>query len=381
MRNIVGQTPRGDDFFKRSYLINKIYRRLKAGNHIFLSAPRRAGKTSIMRYLEDNPKKGYDFVYINSEDIYDAEDFFKLVSEKLLNSEAVKNMTKAVENSKGIFASFAEKVSKIKVGSFEVQLNKNEIPKYKDELDDLMKKLDTEEFAIVIMLDEFPVTIENIRNSKSELEAVNFLHANRSIRQEAGKGIQFVYTGSVGLPSIAKKLSATSTLNDLNVLEIPPLTEREATEFAIKILSHYKVKYNKNVVPYMLNKLEWLMPFFVQLVIQVLIDEYEATGKSIKKADVDKAFERSSTHRSNLYFDNYLSRLDKSLSAKEAKVAKQILLEIANKQQVPADHFDKLKNAEPVLEILELDGYINSLQNKLRFNSPILRDWWKKYGK
>lgn len=381
MRNIVGQTPRGDDFFKRSYLINKIYRRLKAGNHIFLSAPRRAGKTSIMRYLEDNPKKGYDFVYINSEDIYDAEDFFKLVSEKLLNSEAVKNMTKAVENSKGIFASFAEKVSKIKVGSFEVQLNKNEIPKYKDELDDLMKKLDTEEFAIVIMLDEFPVTIENIRNSKSEFEAVNFLHANRSIRQEAGKGIQFVYTGSVGLPSIAKKLSATSTLNDLNVLEIPPLTEREATEFAIKILSHYKVKYNKNVVPYMLNKLEWLMPFFVQLVIQVLIDEYEATGKSIKKADVDKAFERSSTHRSNLYFDNYLSRLDKSLSAKEAKVAKQILLEIANKQQVPADHFDKLKNAEPVLEILELDGYINSLQNKLRFNSPILRDWWKKYGK
>ena len=58
MKNIVGQTPRGDDFFKRDNIVKKIYRRLEAGNHLFLSAPRRAGKTSIMRYLEDYPQEG-----------------------------------------------------------------------------------------------------------------------------------------------------------------------------------------------------------------------------------------------------------------------------------------------------------------------------------
>ena len=58
MKNVVGQTPRGTDFYPRDAVINKIYRRLDAGNHIFMSAPRRAGKTAIMRFMEDNPRKG-----------------------------------------------------------------------------------------------------------------------------------------------------------------------------------------------------------------------------------------------------------------------------------------------------------------------------------
>lgn len=40
MKNIVGQTPRGQDFFPRDAIINRIYRRLDGGAHIFLAAPR-----------------------------------------------------------------------------------------------------------------------------------------------------------------------------------------------------------------------------------------------------------------------------------------------------------------------------------------------------
>lgn len=58
MKNIVGQTPRGADFFPRDAIINRIYRRLDAGSHIFLAAPRRVGKTSIMRFLGRKP---FDF--------------------------------------------------------------------------------------------------------------------------------------------------------------------------------------------------------------------------------------------------------------------------------------------------------------------------------
>jgi uncharacterized protein len=58
MKNIVGQTPRGKDFFPRATIINKIYRRLDSGDNLYLSAARRSGKTSIMKALEDSPKEG-----------------------------------------------------------------------------------------------------------------------------------------------------------------------------------------------------------------------------------------------------------------------------------------------------------------------------------
>jgi len=381
MKNIVGQTPRGDDFFKRDHIIKKIYRRLEAGNHLFLSAPRRAGKTSIMRFLEDFPEKDFAFIYINTEDIADGEEFFKLIANELLNSSAVEKMAKAAENSKGIFKKFAENIHRIKIWNFEVQLKQAEPPKYKDELEILMRKLNTESFTIIIMLDEFPVTIENIKKEKNEKDAINFLHANRSIRQQANKGIQFIYTGSIGLPTIASRLKATATLNDLNTLEIPPLSTKEATIFSKEILDSYKVNYDETVIPYMLERLQWLMPFFIQLVIQVMIDEYDETNITLGRGSVDRAFLKSSTHRSNLYFDNYLTRLDKSLPVNEAKVAKLILMQIAVNNEMPIDAFNDYDEASSVLEMLELDGYINSQKKAYRFNSPILRDWWKKHAK
>lgn len=379
MKNIVGQTPRGSNFFKRDHIINKIYRRLDAGNHLFLSAPRRAGKTSIMRYLEDYPRKGYAFIYINTEDIKEAEDFFRLVSEKLLHSKAVEKMTQIAENSKSIFKQFTENIAKIKVWNFEVEMNQAAAPKYKNEFETLLQKLDTEDFRIIIMLDEFPVTIENIRNTQGERDSYDFLLANRQIRQQANKGIQFIYTGSIGLPIIARRLNATATLNDLNVLEIPPLSQSEGALFSRLILGEYGVKCPDEVIAYLLEKLQWLMPFFIQLVIQILIDEYEEKGHTITQQTVDIAVEKTATHRSNLYFENYLTRLDKTLSQEEAKNAKLILKEIALQTLIPKKYFEKMPGSRSILEMLELDGYITESKEGYRFSSPILGAWWKKH--
>ncbi len=380
MKNIVGQTPRGKDFFKRNHIINKTYRRLDAGNHLFLSAPRRAGKTSIMRFLEDAPNHGYAFIYANTEDIQDAEDFFKLVSEKLVNSTALVEMIKASKDSKNVFAQFIDKFNKIKLGALEVEFNGKKPSNYKTELSELLKKLDTDKFKIIIMLDEFPVTIENIKNTQDEQAAINFLQANRNLRQEASRGIQFIYTGSIGLPTIAGRLKATSTLNDLNTVEIPPLSRDEATLFAQKILDHYDIKYELDAIKYLLEKLQWLMPFYIQLVLQVLIDEAFESDKTIDIKAIDKAIQKSSSHRSNLYFENYWTRLEKSLSRPDIYIAQDILRSIAQQSEVPKGNLGSSNQTKGILEMLEIDGYINLFEGKYRFNSPILRDWWKKYA-
>ena len=82
MRNIVGQTPRGEDFFPRDNIIRRICRRLDSGANVYLAASRRGGKTAIMRHLEDRPREGYEFKYIITEAVDDAhaeEAFDKII--------------------------------------------------------------------------------------------------------------------------------------------------------------------------------------------------------------------------------------------------------------------------------------------------------------
>ncbi|MFT4666434.1 MAG: hypothetical protein ACI8YQ_001867 [Polaribacter sp.] len=380
MRNIVGQTPRGKDFYPRDTVINKIYRRLDAGSHIFLSAPRRAGKTSIMRFMEESPRKGYAFVYLNVEDVEDSEDYFRTLSEELLNSSSVTTLMKATKKTRNLFEDFADHVKKIKVWGIEVETQSKEQPRYSKEFEKLMSSLDTTTFTIVMLVDEFPVTVEQIEKKTDAEESRRFLHINRSIRQRAKRGIQFLYTGSIGLPNIARKLNATATINDLNVVEVPPLSRKEATDFIRKLFRNYSLKSEKGTTPYILDKLRWLMPFFIQLMVQMLIDESEITGKPINKETVDKVFEKASNHRNNIYFENYYSRLDKSLVKEDAKLAKMILSKIAVENEVALDAFKKEKDGAAVLEILEFDGYINSNGGKFSFNSPILQNWWIKYA-
>ena len=381
MKNIVGQTPRGKDFYQRNEIINKIYRRLDAGSHIFISAPRRAGKTSIMRFMEDHPRKGYAFLYLNVEDIETSEAYFEVLSEELLQSKAVGRLMKASEKAQNIFEQFAEHVKKVKVWNIELEAQAKEPPSYQEEFEKLMRNLDTSDFRIVILVDEFPIALERIILESGAKDAVEFLHANRSIRQRAKRGIQFIYTGSVGLPNITRKLKATATINDLNIVEIPPLSLEEGKEFARLLLASYKVKYEPGVIIHMLEAMHWLIPFLIQLVVEMLIDEYESKKTTIDITTVDHILKKASSQRYNIYFDNYYSRLDKSLTPDESEVAKRILWEIANKEAVPLNAFDDWKKSSRVLAILEFDGYINANNDCYRFNSPILQLWWKKFTK
>ena len=244
-------------------------------------------------------------------------------------------MVKASEKIYNIFEQFSNHIKKVKVWNIELESQEKKPPKYSKEFEKLMRTLDTSDFTIVLLVDEFPIALERIINEHGEKDAVEFLHANRSIRQLAKRGIQFIYTGSIGLPNITRKLNATATINDLNIIEVPPLNEREAMDFAKQLLSNYKVTFIRGTIKHMLDRLSWLIPFFIQLVVQMLIDEFKSNYKPITKQLVDEVLEKASNHRNNIYFESYYSRLDKSLTPVESKLAKLMLLRIAEEDRGP----------------------------------------------
>ena len=385
MRNIVGQPVSGSDYYQRKAITRLIYRRLDASSNLFMAAPRRVGKTSIMYYLRDNAKEGYAFIYLPTESVNSSELYFKRLFEALLNSEAVSRKVKASEKSKGIFETITSKVKKIGAFGVEVELQDKEQERYADVFLELMRKLEEEDVRIVMMIDEFPSTIENINQAEGEAEAINFLKLNRTIRQESAGGIQFIYTESIGLPAIVNRLNTPESINDLNQVEIPPLSFADGKSFVEQLLSVAKIPYEEEAIAYLLQKINWLMPFFIQLSVQELVDLYDQGEKEISKEMVNLAFERICNRRNNIHFDSYYNRLKDAFSETDYSLALEILNTIAKENRMLKEVlFEELqkngkRNVSSVIESLEYDGYINLRDKSYSFNSPILQLWWNKY--
>lgn len=388
MKNIVGQTPRGDNFFPREKLIKQIYRRLEGGSTVFLSAPRRVGKTSIMRFLQDHSEESYHFIYITTESVDSTEEFFRKLLEELLRDDIVKKISSLSERSKKLINDLLGRVKSLNIPGFSVEIAGEQGISYQAEFEELLTKIDTQSIRVVIMIDEFPQTLENIRQKSGPEDAKDFLRANRGIRQKSSEGIQFIYTGSIGLPIVVKKLDSLELINDLNIVEVPPLSVSEAKNLLYQLFKEYGVHIEPSAVEHLIKKIHWLIPFHLQLAAQEIIDIYEVKAVTISSQHVDQAFERITNSRNDVYFDSYYSRLKKSFSPDQLAFTLDLLSQLASKDEIHISEITSLakqhnssSHLDSILESLTYDGYINNLINHdvYRFNSSILKMWWKKY--
>ena len=102
MRNIIGQSVSASDFFERPQVINKLQRALRSGSWVYLSAPRRVGKTSLMYYLQDHPANDQQFVYVITESIDSVDGFYKELAKQVLDSPAFRKMSKMTDSLKKV---------------------------------------------------------------------------------------------------------------------------------------------------------------------------------------------------------------------------------------------------------------------------------------
>ena len=75
MRNVIGPPVMGDDLYGRQQEIDRLWSRLDGGEHLLMLAPRRVGKTSLMRELHRDPPADWDVVYVDVEGADGATDF------------------------------------------------------------------------------------------------------------------------------------------------------------------------------------------------------------------------------------------------------------------------------------------------------------------
>jgi len=379
---VVGQAVRKTDFWNRANELENIWDAINSGSHILISAPRRVGKTSIMYKILDEPKANYIPIYIDTESADSQNDFWQKLFHALMEEDFVNKLKSKAK----LLWTKLNNLSLKKISASGVEFGNGEILDYKEAFKRLVKDLDTD-VKLIIMIDEFAQTIENIIKFEDTKNALSLLKAHRELRQDIkiSSKVTFIYAGSIGLESVVAKMNATKHINDLNSVKVSPLEFDEALEFTQKLSSTNNIDISESEILYMLERIEWLIPFYIQLIMQE-VKKLHKIEKTISYDTIDKGIEKALDHRN--HFENWQSKIRETFDKDSYLFAKEILniisinhtmisLEIIN---ISVKHSLDEDDAKEIIHSLVYDGYINNNDEVkvYRFNSPILRMWWSK---
>lgn len=377
MRIIVGQAARKEDFWDRKKELANIWDAIESGSHILLAAPRRVGKTSIMYKIMDEPKNGSIILYVDVESANSENELWK----KLFKNITDKDFAKTFANKARHFFDFIKTIKIDSIATNMVKLGDSKEISYFEAFKKIIENID-DGAKLIIMVDEFAQAIENMIKKNKEDEAETLLQNMRALRQDhkiSGK-VKFIYAGSIGLESVVKKIDSIKHINDLNSITIDTLDAQQAKEFATTLAQNNGIDISDGKIDYVLEKIEWLIPFHIQLIMQ----ELKFLQKmALMDEDIEKAFSNALKQRN--HFEHWEARL-KTFKDNEYKFAKEILnliskcgtLKSAEIYNIADKHKLGEDIAKAVIHSLIYDGYINNNSDAkiYRFNSAILKMWW-----
>jgi len=252
-----------------------------------------------------------------------------------------------------------------------------------------MRSIDLEGHKLIIMIDEFAQTIEYIQQKEGTTYAVHLLQSNRALRQNSdiNNKFQFIYTGSISLEGIARRMDSSKFINDLDILKVTPLSEEEGKALINELLKGLDFTMDDDTINHMLNEIKWLIPFYIQLAMDKIQDIYdEEQLRAIYNKSVDIAIKRmieennkfsSWYERLKVYKNNDYKFILEVLNIISITRAKMITYNEIHDLAVKYNIKETYKN---LLNTLIDDGYINNDDEEkiYTFTSPILRMWWCK---
>jgi hypothetical protein len=389
MKNVIGQAATGDDFYPREKEIAEIYNRLDAGGFLYLNAPRRVGKTSIMLNLKIQPREGYIFVYHDFEHCQTAEGFFQSIIKALLQCDLDnKSYAFIVHKTQAWLKSNFPSVE-LELWGAKLGLGNRDNVDWPEKCAALLASLPEKDQRIVVLIDEFPQVIENIIGNQTPLAAKNFLHEQRAFRQNSvlEKKVQFVLTGSISLNHTVSKASDLKVVNDLDHFEVGPLSNAEAEDFIQRLLSSAQLSADASTIKQLVQRIDWLIPFHIQLWVKGIIRQLDPQTRFIVNAAVvDQAFEYLFDSVNRPYFEHYFSRLPKAYKGDELKFVYKLLTLCADQARTRmsaakdlAEQHNSMARFYDILDSLMVDGYLAETDDEIHFRSMILKEWWHRY--
>ncbi|MFW5803976.1 MAG: hypothetical protein ACOCWG_01955 [bacterium] len=370
-----GDAVTGESYLRRPKINNLFWSHIEKGSDVLFVAPRRVGKTSIMKDLVATAPKKYFCIYKDVEGASTKNLFYKRVFEMLIQRlEGVKKYSK-------LFNNWVGKYEITNIGKDSVTIERKETD-FQKAVIDVLNEVAKTDLTVILFVDEFVEVILKLRKARKQDEAISILHELREIRHNSDlKNIIFIYAGSIGLHSVVKEIGRPKLINDIEPLNIGSLKINE-TKQLIKQLTHdATIQYSEENIKYLINKINYLLPYFVQLMITE-IDQI-AHKNDIVEVDkylIDRAFLNVTMNTAS--FDDWVKRL-KDYQGKNFKFINSVLTFCAHKNIISIQkiydlsvEYGKDEIYKDLIDDLVRDGYLVEENSNYRFLSPFLKNYW-----
>lgn len=385
----------GVDFFDREDEVKAILEFLRRDN-ILLVAPRRYGKTSVMRKVERRlTENGYLCLYLDVMSVHSPKDFVFWLA--IAAFDARKARETFLENLKSSFVCIGEWLQEVEVSTsgFKAKFTKGVKEEISEEnwsskgydIFNAIKHL-SEENCICIIIDELSECINNMKK-RDEETAREFLQWLRSVRQTMFENLKFIVGGSVSFEGIVRNFGSLAWINDLKPVDISGFSEEVALKFIKKAFEDSGWEYKEEIGLKILECVgEPYIPYFISIFLSMLFED----ERWLSEKDIEELYNSKllGAHGRG-YFDYYKQRLGIYYGGVLARAAEDILKEACLAEQgypkaLAFDLFQRatvIKDEEKFINLLydlENDFYITFDGKNIRFQSKILRDWWRLYN-
>jgi hypothetical protein len=377
---IIGSTATGDYYYDRPDIVDQIWEQIIIGNHVLLAAPRRVGKSSIMKYMIENSIDNHKCIYENIQGVVSADRFFQTIYELIKSCMNIGQ--KAAEWWRLLKETDIEEVSI--TGTLKIRERTID---YLEALNHLLPKLKQNNFKIVLFIDELPEVLHNLNRHDKKKEAIIILKNLRRWRQEDQfSNFRLVLAGSIGLNYVIKTIEGRNVdCNDLHKVKFEALTNEEATAYVRWATGNKAtIQYTEVLMQHLLTKVRYNLPYFINLMLhEINRNARKNKNSAITINDIDNAFE--AVVKNSDHFKDWKSRLFDYMPSPDAKFVNEVLIYIAHSNTISkqklydiAIRHRKKDNYMDFVDGLEEDGYITEENNTYVFVSPFLQAFWKR---
>lgn len=379
-RTIIGPPAEGDRYLPRPLVEEVFWAALQNGEHMVLVAPRRVGKSSIMKALVAVDRQDLVLVYQNIESCGTSAELYSRLWQLILEHVNLKKQFS--QRSKEWLAGWKIKGFSLDGG---LELDDADVD-HKALLLGLVRQLGTEKINVVLLLDEFPEVVSRVHAKESREAAVDILHTLREMRQsEEFKHFTLVLAGSIGLHHVVSTLDRPKLINDLRTIDVPALTIEEGYRLLDLILNGATMQAPMDVRKVILDTVGLLLPYHIQL----LVADLDAVVRRSGGSEATPAMVEQATLQvvaRNDKFADWESRLNDYLDAADRAYCFALLTCCAHRGSFTIQEaFDLSKRVVPLTsykvlidDVLERDGYLLPEGIILAFHSPFLKLWWAK---
>ena len=390
MESVAGAPVVGDDLFGREQELAYIWRMLERGAHVLMTAPRRVGKTSLMRELERDPRDGWIVAYADVEACTEPGGVIAEILGEIAEKEEFKKRYR--DEMSDLFGKISERVSSISVATLKAEIRSAVKSNWKREAEkfrNLLRSSTSNDRKLLIIIDELPIPINNmLKNEEKRREAEIFLSWLRKLRQDQKlrNKVHTLVGGSIGMEGVMRRMGKSSLINDMKTYHLPSWSKETAAKFLRKLSEREQFQLGESSIEEMLALLQDPIPYHVHLFFEKLQTELADKSGLMSAESIKRCFdEQLAGFQGTAHLEHYKEKLESIFETQEEKSVAREILKAACVQQngiknsdINTANSEGKKTIQLVLNELIAEKFLAIENGNVRFCSNLLRCWLRK---